>query len=222
MYSSSELLSRAFQIKSDSVPDCNEICSLCGNKKPSVRLNHIIKPATSEIADTFKHSQFVCLECAACFAENRLLTGNIYADEFGTGLKPMIARSSATKERPAWCDLIESLPVGIETVAIFTSNAKRRLWTNAVVSHVGSSWRVLFVDGDVDRILMIDCTKLTAVMRQITFLMRRGYSKRAIAENLLSATKPSGITRLIFSLESEMKQVRHTDEFLLALFIAQE
>ena len=45
-------------------------------------LKSVIKPATANLADTFRYpSDVVCIETAKCFAESRLLRGNLYITE---------------------------------------------------------------------------------------------------------------------------------------------
>lgn len=135
----------------------------------------------------------------------------------------MVAQSSATLERPSWRDLVRGLHTGTQTVCVFTSNTKRRLWLNAPVSIVGFAWRVLMVHENIERVLMVDYAALLETLDFIESVMESGYSKAAIANTLLSSHKiTSQNPQQAITLEHRLKAIRSTDEFALALFIAQK
>lgn len=220
----STLLASGFGLDTDLIPDGEHTCGICGEYGEALHMKRVTKANTADIADTFRHSNHVCPACAACFAESRLLTSNLYADSTGSACKPMVALSSATDERPAWRDLVRRLAPGTETVAVFTSNTKRRLWPLAVVSTVGPAWRVLFVDGETERVLTVDYQNLLTVLGILESLLDDGFTKQAIATNLLTAFKlihANDLTRII-ERERTVAALRGTDEFALALFIAQK
>jgi len=220
----STLLVSNAKLDTDLIPDGKHTCAICGEYGEALHMKRVIKTNTADIADTFRHSNHVCRACAACFAESRLLTSNLYADSTGYACKPMVALSSATDERPAWRDLVRRLDPGTETVAVFTSNSKRRLWPLAVSSTVGPAWRVLFVDGETERLLTVDHANLLKILGILESLLGDGFTKHAIATNLLTAHKLIHADNLTHVIQQErtVAALRGTDEFTLALFIAQK
>lgn len=195
-------------------------CALCGASiSTGVPLRRLIRPTTADIADTFRHGRkHVCGDCAACFAEPRLLTGSIFATP-DRGLKPTV---SSQPDRPRWCDLLRAVEFGTENVSVITSNTKRRLWPRAVVSVFGPAWQPLFVDGDTDRLLLVDCTALLDCLDLVTVAYSAGFSKSAIATTLLHSFSTGQSPAQVMELESHLRRWRGTDEFLLALFVAQK
>lgn len=201
-------------------------CALCGAAiSTGVPLKRVIQKTTTDIADTFRYGHdHTCGDCAACFSEPKLLVGNLFASAACT-CKPVVSLDSATDERPAWRDLIRTLPFGTPCVALITSNTKRRLWPAARISGFGPAWRPYFVDGDTARTLDINANRLIECMALIERVMDIGFSKRAIAESLLFGVKLKDFAasaEAILQYESVLAQWRGTDEFLLALFVAQK
>lgn len=220
----SHILAKAFSLDVDLIPDRDFVCGICGYKGEVVSASRLIKVSTADVADTFRHSAFACLPCAACFSERRLLVSNIYADDLGRGLKPMVAQSSATEDRPSWRDLVTQLSPGTKTVSVFTSNTKRRLWLRAPVGIVGSSWRVLMVHESEDRVFQVDYEEVLRNLSSIENLLEEGFSKAAIKTSLPSAgykTFKDDPARFLIA-ERLLAEKRNTDEFELALFIAQK
>lgn len=226
MHRVSTIFTSGFGISYDLPPKLTRAtCAMCGVEADCVPSRELIKANSTDLPDMFRHSDFCCPDCAACFSDSRLLTSNLYADEHGVAYKPMIAQASATEDRPSWRDLVRSLEVGTQCVALFTSNTKRRLWPGCVVSPVGAAWRVLFVDGDIERLLTVNYHTLLKYLDFVEFLMADGFSKRAISTSLLSGMKSAAFMQSatrVLALEAQVAQIRGTDEFTLALFIAQK
>lgn len=199
-------------------------CAMC--RQPAhYELESILSDATAELADTFRlASSAICDSCAACFAQPRALTSNLLVFN-GVGIKPMVAQTSATQERPSWRDIVRTYAWGGETVAIVTSNTKRRLWPQAVVSSFARQWRPLFVDGDVARCLTVDVEALLTCLDFVEQIYNAGFAKGAIARSLfdgLNSKRFEEVQPDIFLWERRLQQWRPTDEFVLALFIAQK
>lgn len=220
------LLCTAYEISVGKLPAHDDDCALCGLRvAAAMPVKSLIKPATADIPDTF-HGTHVCAPCAAAFSESRLLTGSLLVMN-GAGLRPMVSKESARKEgRPCWRDVIRTLPVGAETVAIITSNTKRRLWTRAAVSVVGDYWRPLFVDGDTDRLLTVSITALRASLDLVESVYALGFRKELIGTSLWNGLAPKtlaehGLER-IAELEAALNVWRGSDELLISLFIAQK
>jgi hypothetical protein len=185
----------------------------------------LIKPATSDIPDTFRGTH-ICASCASAFGESRLLTGSLLVLD-GHGVRPMVSKESAVKEgRPCWRDLIVALPIDAQTIAVITSNTKRRLWTRAVLSSVGDYWRPLFVDGDTDRLLTVSITHLRECLTLVEQVYALGFSKQVIGASLWEGLAPKTLiehgSNRIHELEAALARWRGTDEMLIALFTAQK
>lgn len=220
----STLFAKSFNLTTNIEPNANDRCGICGFVERVASLKTIIGPSTADLADTFRHGNYVCLDCATCFGQSKKLAGNLYADAT-TAQKPVVALKSATEDRPAWRNLVRQLSPDMDCVAIVTSNTKRRLWPQAVVSRPGSQWRVLFVDGDNERIITVDYIEVLRCLDLIESLLNLGYSKRAIGDNLLNGVKFKNLLSDIQSVMADERRIgtwRGTDEFSLALFIAQK
>jgi hypothetical protein len=165
-------------------------------------ISAILSKATANIADTFRvpASAWISEEAARLFKANTLMRGNLMALP-GRGLRPFVALSSATVERPTWRDLLRTIEIDIPVLAIITANHKRRLWPAAKISHFGRYWRPLFVVGDEERSLCVNAAQL-----------RKCAQKAIRAVGIFKAQE----------LEAALKAWRRTDEFLLALFVAQK
>lgn len=207
-------------------PPQRAACALC--HVPVVEgypTSTLIKPTTADLADTFGSADWVCEICARAFVQSKTLASNLYADANGA-LKPMIAQASATPERPSWRDLLRALPFGTPCVAVVTSNTKRRLWPRAPISAFGEQWRPLFVDGDTDRVLRINADALLTQLAFVEYVYSRGFSKPIIASSLYLGLTVKRIREIghdtIRNLEDVLSRWRGSDEFLLALFIAQK
>ncbi|NJL53906.1 hypothetical protein HC928_01285 [bacterium] len=227
MTTPSAMLAAGFGLPSEElIPDGMGQCGLCAQRGPVLALKRVLSGASADLADTFRHGGHICKACAACFAAPKLLVGNLYADET-RALKPVVALASATEARPAWRDLLRGMTPGTLAPPIVTSNTKRRMWPQAVASPVGAQWRVLFVDGDNDRLLTIHHARLMDTLNHIEMLLALGYSKRAIGDTLLhgasiKSMKNADVIRRMMHLEAQTAALRHTDEFTLALFVAQK
>lgn len=200
-------------------------CAICGATITSgAPVKNLIKTTTAGIADVFRYAAaYTCHSCAACFSDARF-TGSHFVS--GTAaLKPVVALTSATDERPAWRDLVRVIQRGTVNVSIITSNTKRRLWPLAVISTFSDSWQPLFVDGDTERLLNIHVNKLRVCLELVERVYAFGFTKRAIATSLMSGINVKSLAASladVMRFESQLAAWRGTDEFTLALFIAQK
>lgn len=220
-----QLFTSAFALPQPSSPaPCISHCAMCGLE---IDWGHpfrdVVSSASSEIQDVFRYqSDYVCGDCAAAFAASRTLTGGLYADSAGVGLRPMVARASATEERPAWTDLVRGLPRDVNSVSIITLNTKRRLWPSAVVSRFGPAWMPLYHNGDVSRPLRIDADRLLEVLAVAEYWYNNGISKRSMVDSVLRSWTPKSDMALLMEAERAIAPWRGTDELELALFIGQK
>ncbi|MDL1924303.1 hypothetical protein FBQ95_16995 [Chloroflexi bacterium CFX3] len=117
------------------------ICALCGAAGDCIPAKQLIVVSTSEIPDIFRAGDALCTGCAAAFKASNVLIGSLLATHDGEdwyGCKPTV---SMQPDRPRWRDVVYTLPYGTPTVALLTSNTKRRLWHRAILSVYSEAWR---------------------------------------------------------------------------------
>lgn len=204
------------------------VCAFSGRELSpntlAVRLKDIIKPATADIADTFRYpSDYLSISAAACFKANRELRGNLFITETGI-IAPMVSGTSAKKAgRPTWLEIFQNWSnQNTSAVIILTEESKQRLWHKATLTEMGKTFQVYLNANGIKRNLTLDKSKLDASIAAIQPAMEAGYSKIAIQSSLYtckSAVKANGLltTRL---LEREIASVRGLLEFQVASFIA--
>lgn len=205
----------------------NTRCALSGEEIPvGYPVASVVAKATADFADTFRTpSAWLSEEAARLFKANTLMRGNLLALP-GRGLRPFVALASATEERPAWRDLLRQIAPGTQTVAIITDNHKRRLWPQARLSRFGEAWRPLFVVGDEERSLCVDVARLRECLDMVEFIYGLGFTKAVIRDGLVSvyakkAIRAVGLARAQ-ELEAALREWRGSDEFALAVFVAQK
>lgn len=214
------LIRSAFGMSLPRLDAAETICAVCGQHVTrSVLASTLIKSNSSDLADTFRGER-VCGDCAAVFANSRFTGSFIVAD--GNGIQPVVSLSSVTPERPAWRDLLRQLPIAAKTVAVITSNTKRRLWPRAVISSYATHWRPLFVDGRTDRLLNIDAWELAECLNLVEEVYSMGFPKAVIADSLYRAGKHALDFTALRQYETALHAWRDSDEFILSLFIAQK
>jgi hypothetical protein len=184
----------------------------------SIPLAKLLKPTASDLADLFRFGDRICRHCVACYVEPRLLTGSLFACA-GYAAKPTV---STQPERPRWCDLLRTIERGTECVAVMTSNTKRRLWPQAVASRYATRWQPLFVHEHTERLLRIDVSALLECLELVTSLHSAGYSKTVIATSLLHSLSSAQDYAELLAAERALARWRMTDEFLVALYVAQK
>lgn len=166
----------------------NTVCAFSGEPiTEGVKLTKVIKPATANLADTFRFpSEFVSVATAKCFAASRELRGNLFITETGIE-KPMISAKSAQKaNRRAWRDLIVNyLDNPMPAVLILTDESKRRLWIDAVVSE-GKPIQIFVNNAEMSRNLKLDAETLATALECVQDCLIDGFSKQAIRTSLFT------------------------------------
>lgn len=231
-----DLLCAAFEpppIDLPVVPLVEGVCAISGKRiDAGVAIRAIVTSATNQPHEIFKvpHTQYVSLEAARLFKCMKAggMTGNLLAVLLNgqpAGYKPMVSRESASKAgRACWHDLVLSLPLGALTVAIFSTDTKRRFWPFAYLSVVGEAWTVYLHDDSVSQNITVSISRLRACLALLAQIYDAGFSKQAMREGLfdLRAWQQSGLPwQTVMDLESQLVVWRSTPEFQLALFIVQ-
>ena len=211
-------------------------CAFTGKRiSTGYAIKNVITAATAEVSDTFRYpSQYVSVEVAELFRAQTLLRGNLLFVDAEL-LQPMVSLKSATaQDRPCWRNLIFEMEHSTPTIAVFTDESKRRLWHQAQLSAFGENWRPFFNGSPVKsgktfkatpvcRSLSISVSMLRNCLNLVEKAQTFGFSKRGIYESLLSESnhvEQIGYQRVI-AIEKALRRWRETDEFLLAVFIAQ-
>lgn len=190
-----------------------------------VPVARLVTDATADVATTFRGASHVSVDGARCFGAPRDLKGNLAAVN-DTGLRPFIARSSATPERPAWTDLVRLLRRGDSVVLIVSDEVQRRLWPQArigVVSDTG--YPVLLTTGMRTRLLTVRHAQLLDCLATVEAAYAR-WSKAAMANGLLSYRYQEQIRTVGLAQaradEATLAPWRGSDEFDLSIVIAQK
>jgi hypothetical protein len=141
------------------------------------------------------------------------------------------AESAAASGRVTWQSLIYGTAPGLEavpSVAVFSDEARRRLWLDARVSIPGRVWLPYLCwsspVGQVSRTLRIDMEYLQQVLALCEHVYFLGFSKPAIMQGLFHSgyetLSTAGMARARV-LDAALAPHRGTDEMLLAAFIVQ-
>ena len=203
-----------------------KICAFTGvnipDGKRAVTLKSVIKPATANLADTFRYpSNLVLPEVAACFNASRLLRGNLYITEQGI-VAPMVSGKSAKNAgRPTWCEIFQNHLYGNPAMFVLTDETKRRLWIDGCVTDAKDRLRVFLNEGNISNLLTLQKHMLLDALEVVLECLEHGFSKQAIKTSLYSHKQ--GITRAGLQktrqLEISCSAYRTTLEFRVATFI---
>ena len=188
----------------------------------AVVLKSVIKPATANLADTFRYpSNFVLPEVAACFGESRLLRGNLHITQQGI-FAPMVSGKSAKNAgRPAWTEIFQNHLDGKPAVFILTDETKRRLWIDGCVTDTKDRLRVFLNEGNISNLLTLRKNVLLDALEVVLECLHAGFSKQAIKTSLYShkqGLSRSGLQKTK-QLEISCNAYRTTPEFRVATFI---
>lgn len=229
-----DLLFSAFQPPEiDIEPEPAAICAISGKCiEFGVPVAKLVTGATNQPHEIFRvsNTRYVSVEAARLFKYMRGggsggLVGNLLATPAG-GDKPMVSRDSALKAgRRCWMDILNEIEPGTPTVAVFSTDTKRRLWLLAELSVVGPSWRVYLHEGEYSRNLTVDITRLRRCLALCETVYALGFSKIAMRRSLYdyAVMRKTGLSFSdVARLESDLAQWRNTDEFLLSIFVVQK
>ena len=191
-----------------------------------VPVKQVIRPATANIADTFRYpGDYVSGEVASLFKAQTALRGNLLATPTELQRPLFSVESARAQERPSWLDVFVNLSQGggEMLVLILTDESKRRLWPNAVVSEWGQFISLFYNVGSTARVLTLRTRWLVSLLRTCTFLLTAGYSRQAIQESLI---KSRSLYQAQYPESHEVDkglfQFRHTPEFQVASFTARD
>ena len=220
-------------------PNLDTCCAFSGEKiSEGVALNTVIKPATANLADTFKYpSDFVSRETATVFNANRELRGNLFITEELGIVKPLVSIDSAEKyECPTWIETFHHYYRNYSSelaVFILTKESKRRLWPDACVtghdclppitmsSGAIAPFKLFLNTGQMSRLVTCNLCLLMDCIKLVQTCLTWGFSKTAIQRSLFS--QPNIVNSLEFpdirDTEKKLSAIRLLPEFAVAIFI---
>lgn len=191
-----------------------------------VPIKKVIRPATANIADTFKYpSDYVSGEVASLFKAQTALRGNMFVTAEGIQRPLFSVESARSQARPSWLDVFMNLSKGsdFEGVLVLTDESKRRLWPEAVVSEWRQFVNLFYNVGSTSRVLTLRTAWLTSLLRSCTLLLTLGYSRVAVQESL---SKSRDLYREQFpqsyTVDRGLGQFRNEPEFDVALYTARD
>lgn len=227
----SQFIYQAFSPPVEQPQLCDALCALTGQPiTQGFSVGQIVSSAMGDVADIVRfHTGWISVPAAACMKASKLLRGNLLALP-ERGIRPFVSASSATEERPCWRDLLMELE-SVPTVAIFSDEAKRRLWPYATLSTFGERWRPFFnaaphrEAATQSRTLSVCVSLLRECLALVEQCYSYGFPKSAIANGLLDVNSRKAIDKVGMAetavLNRQLAAWRGRDEFVLSLFVAQ-
>lgn len=202
------------------------ICAICARDSDNqLPLSAILEKTSANLtAQLDLTKDTVCPHCVGVWREPKKWHRGILATSEKI-LFPVIAKESATANRPTWSAAIRELDTTLPRVAILTTDAKKRVWTFARVSQ-GETLSIYLYDpsrclsGNVSARMCI----LRDTLNRIEEIYLLGFTKNHIQQSLLSYQKLAqqiGIRETI-EMERELIPLRSLPEFLPALIVAQK
>lgn len=233
-----EFLAEAFTVPYPSEPiDIPEggRCSRDGQRiTKGYRFKDVVAKTTPVMQDVFRvRSPYLSVASGRLMSAGKVGMGGIFGQVLGAyvegvwqGMFPTISRKTAEeKGRQCWHDLLTSLPIGIECVAIFSDDSKKRLWIDATVSRFGACWQPYFHSGNDSRLLTINVEKLREILVTVEMLYSIGVPKQAIRTTLCDQSASKVLQQVgaaqVLAWEQQLLPWRCTDELLLATYVVQ-
>ena len=191
----------------------------------------VIPPTVGDFSDLFPNGigSYISESAGRAFKGSWNM-GSWILFEDGVGYHPLINRAEAEAQgRKSWSAVVREIQrerAGQKAVIILTTDPKKRLWHRARIGSMGGAMQVYIHDGklNISQSCPINWAEMVNVLELIELIYEQGFSKRAIANSLPSewkATERVGIQETL-RLERQISPLRNTDEFLMALLIAQK
>lgn len=234
-----EFLAEAFDVPYPSEPiDVPEgsRCSRDGQRiSKGYRFKDVVAKTTPVMQDVFRvRSPYLSVASGRLMSSGKVGMGGIFGQVLGLhhedgtwkGMFPTVSRKTAEeKGKQCWHDLLTTLPMGLECVAIFSDDSKKRLWIDAAVSRFGPCWRPYFHSGNDSRLLTVNVEKLREVLELVEMLYSIGFPKQAIRTTLCDQSASKVLQQVgaaqVVGWERQLLPWRNTDELLLAAYAVQ-
>lgn len=202
-------------------------CATCATPldgRAGVPTRSVNNPTFSNHAEFFKFGSYVCRACAWLYGDPKRTHRNVLA--VGDKLWwPMISVESATEERPSWLDLlyrVAGMPPETSVAGVLTSDPKPRLWPRMRLSTVGAyGLYVHSPDYSVSEWRALDLTALLSTTGPVLSALALGFPKARIYSGLPGDyRRTKGNVEEAMRLESELRVLRNTPEFVPALLVS--
>jgi hypothetical protein len=204
--------------------ECDSFCCTCGIKiNLGARKNDFIGIAFSRQSEFTRFSEFACAACAYMYSFPKENHRNLIA--FNKEIHfPMISHDSATEERKNWYEVLKKVlnekPKLI--TGIITTDPKPRLWCMLeLVTYDNFGLYIHNPDYNISEFFYFDLSKCLDYAELIIQCLNLGFSKQACFTSLLSDLKKANKDlKKALELESKLKSIRNTKEFIPALMIS--
>lgn len=199
-------------------------CATCGVESTrGVAVKTLETDTFSKHADYLRFSDSVCVACAWMYSTPKEHHRNVLA--IGEQIWwPMIGVESATAERPHWGELwtiiMGSAPNTLVT-GVLTTDPKPRLWPNVLVGTAAHPHLYVHCpDYDVSAAFSVDRAEVDETRKTIGRAMSAGYPKRSIYHGLATDKRFLKAPAEAMRLEAEIRPLRASRAFIVALLIA--
>lgn len=234
-----EFLAEAFTVPYPSEPIDLPEGSRCSRDGKLItkgyRFRDVVAKTTPVVQEIFRvRSPYVSVASGRLMSSGKVGMGGIFGQVLGIhhsdgtweGMFPTISRKTAEeKGKKCWHDLLSSLPIGVECVAIFSDDSKKRLWVDAEVSRFGPCWRPYYHSGNDSRLLTINVERLREILLLVETLYSIGCPKQALRTTLCDQSASKVLQQVgvaqILKWERQIAPWRDTDELLLATYVVQ-
>lgn len=206
-------------------------CAITGVRiERGYRVRDIVPKASSEFHDLLALKTGYVSEAVGIAWKGSWNLGSRLIFEDGTHYHPLIDPKAAAKQgRPAWRDLVRDVyPArkGQRVLSIISTDFKKRVWPYARLGNLGHNTAIYLLDESqgVNGMIQVDWAKLIVYLSQVEILLAAGFSRQAIAENLLrkmSICRKIGLAEAR-DMEILLGHMRSTPEFKMVWTIARQ
>lgn len=190
----------------------------------------VIPPTVGDFSDLFPNGIGLHIsESAGRAFKGSWNMGSWIFFEDGVGYHPLINQVEArAQSRKSWSEIVREIKrerIGENAVIILTTDPKKRLWHRARIGTIGEATPVYIHDGkmNISQSCAINWPDMVSALDLVELIYGQGFSKRAIANSLPSewkTTEKVGVAETL-RLERQVLSIRNTDDFVMALLIAQ-
>jgi len=207
-------------------------CALTGARiTQGVPVRRVVSSNTGEFLDLTNGwpTGYFSLDAARAF-KGAWNMGSVLVFGDGTCYRPLISTASAEgTDRPVWSALVRAVwpeYAGVPCLCILATDVKKKVWPLANVGPLGVHTPALLFDSSRNLLGVwpVDWERLLGVLDFVEALYSTGYTKAAIADNLLvnlEASERLGFAAA-YDYEQRLATLRGTPEFNFSIIIAQK
>jgi len=207
-------------------------CALTGARiTQGIPVRRVVSSNTGEFLDLTSGvpTGYFSLSAARAF-KGAWNLGSILVFADGPCYRPLISSANAAgTDRPVWSALVRAVwpkYTGVPCLCILATDVKKKVWPLASVGPLGVHTPALLFDSSRNLLGVwpVDWPRLLAVLDFVETLYSRGYTKAAIADNLLvnlEASERLGLTTA-YDYEQHLAALRGSPEFNFSIIVAQK